>query len=204
MELRKRNNIFIIIGILLVIVGITVYVVSFMKQLNADNEVKINIDEYLENTTVSELVTSSDDEIEVRDEKETLMILEIPKISIKRNIYYQDSKYNSVEYNIQILKDSDMPDIKNGNVIFASHNGNSKVSFFKKLYKLSLNDEIILYYDGYKYIYKLSKIYDINKDGTAEIYRNNNVNCITLITCKKNIKDKQEIYIGYFDRKEEY
>ena len=204
MELRKRNNIFIIIGILLVIVGITVYVVSFMKQLNDDNEVKINIDEYLENTTVSELVTSSDDEIEVRDEKETLMILEIPKISIKRNIYYQDSKYNSVEYNIQILKDSDMPDIKNGNVIFASHNGNSKVSFFKKLYKLSLNDEIILYYDGYKYIYKLSKIYDINKDGTAEIYRNNNVNCITLITCKKNIKDKQEIYIGYFDRKEEY
>lgn len=204
MELRKRNNIFIIIGILLVIVGITVYVVSFMKQLNADNEVKINIDEYLENTTVSELVTFSDDEIEVRDEKETLMILEIPKISIKRNIYYQDSKYNSVEYNIQILKDSDMPDIKNGNVIFASHNGNSKVSFFKKLYKLSLNDEIILYYDGYKYIYKLSKIYDINKDGTAEIYRNNNVNCITLITCKKNIKDKQEIYIGYFDRKEEY
>lgn len=204
MELRKRNNIFIIIGILLVIVGITVYVVSFMKQLNADNEVKINIDEYLENTTVSELVTSSDDEIEVRDEKETLMILEIPKISIKRNIYYQDSKYNSVEYNIQILKDSDMPDIENGNVIFASHNGNSKVSFFKKLYKLSLNDEIILYYDGYKYIYKLSKIYDINKDGTAEIYRNNNVNCITLITCKKNIKDKQEIYIGYFDRKEEY
>ena len=204
MELRKRNNIFIIIGILLVIVGITVYVVSFMKQLNADNEVKINIDEYLENTTVSELETSSDDEIEVRDEKETLMILEIPKISIKRNIYYQDSKYNSVEYNIQILKDSDMPDIKNGNVIFASHNGNSKVSFFKKLYKLSLNDEIILYYDGYKYIYKLSKIYDINKDGTAEIYRNNNVNCITLITCKKNIKDKQEVYIGYFDRKEEY
>lgn len=204
MELRKRNNIFIIIGILLVIVGITVYVVSFMKQLNDDNEVKINIDEYLENTTVSELETSSDDEIEVRDEKETLMILEIPKISIKRNIYYQDSKYNSVEYNIQILKDSDMPDIKNGNVIFASHNGNSKVSFFKKLYKLSLNDEIILYYDGYKYIYKLSKIYDINKDGTAEIYRNNNVNCITLITCKKNIKDKQEIYIGYFDRKEEY
>ena len=204
MELRKRNNIFIIIGILLVIVGITVYVVSFMKQLNADNEVKINIDEYLENTAVSELVTSSDDEIEVRDEKETLMILEIPKISIKRNIYYQDSKYNSVEYNIQILKDSDMPDIENGNVIFASHNGNSKVSFFKKLYKLSLNDEIILYYDGYKYIYKLSKIYDINKDGTAEIYRNNNVNCITLITCKKNIKDKQEVYIGYFDRKEEY
>lgn len=204
MELRKRNNIFIIIGILLVIVGITVYVVSFMKQLNADNEVKINIDEYLENTAVSELVTSSDDEIEVRNEKETLMILEIPKISIKRNIYYQDSKYNSVEYNIQILKDSDMPDIENGNVIFASHNGNSKVSFFKKLYKLSLNDEIILYYDGYKYIYKLSKIYDINKDGTAEIYRNNNVNCITLITCKKNIKDKQEVYIGYFDRKEEY
>lgn len=204
MELRKRNNIFIIIGILLVIVGITVYVVSFMKQLNADNEVKINIDEYLENTAVSELVTSSDDEIEVRNEKETLMILEIPKISIKRNIYYQDSKYNSVEYSIQILKDSDMPDIENGNVIFASHNGNSKVSFFKKLYKLSLNDEIILYYDGYKYIYKLSKIYDINKDGTAEIYRNNNVNCITLITCKKNIKDKQEVYIGYFDRKEEY
>lgn len=204
MELRKRNNIFIIIGILLIVIGISVFIISFMKQLNDDNEVKINIDEYLENTTISESVTSSDDEIEVRDEKETLMILEIPKISLKRNIYYQDSKYNSVEYNIQILKDSNMPDIENGNVIFASHNGNSKVSFFKKLYKLSLNDEIILYYDGYKYIYKLSKIYDINKDGTAEIYRNNNVNCITLITCKKNIKDKQEVYIGYFDRMEEY
>ena len=35
-----------------------------------------------------------------------------------------------ISKNIQILKESDMPNVTNGNLLLAGHNGNSKVSFF--------------------------------------------------------------------------
>ena len=97
-----------------------------------------------------------------------------------------------------------MPDVVNGNLVLASHNGASYISFFRNLDKLNINDKIYVYYGGYKYTYSLSKTYDTPKDGNIEVYRDNSKTTITLITCKKNSKDTQVVYIGYLDSKELY
>ena len=73
------------------------------------------------------------------------------------------------EYNIQILNSSTMPNVTNGNLILAGHNGASYISFFKNLHKLNINDKVYLYYNGVKYEYLISKYYDTNKDGNVEI-----------------------------------
>lgn len=209
---KKEKSKLEYIGYILIIVGVIIIVihliVAFIEKFNVNNE----IDDYIDsssNLSHSDVATVVDDEILVDkivivDEKETFLVLEIPSINFMKNIYNFDSKYNSVKYNIEILDASDTPDVLNGNVVLAAHNGNSKVSFFNKLYKLNIGDEIYIYYNGIKYIYKLSKVYDIKKDGIAEIYRDKNQSSISLITCKKNTKDKQEVYIGYLYNTYEY
>ena len=102
---------------------------------------------------------------------------------------------NNINYNVEILKDSSSPDEKNGNVILAAHSGNARVSYFRKLDKLTVNDEIIIIYNGKTYTYKVVNIYDIEKNGAAKIIRNKNASSITLVTCRHNTNN-QIIVIG--------
>ena len=88
-----------------------------------------------------------------------------------------------------------MPDKKNSNLIIAGHSGSARISFFRNLNKLTLNDEIFVDYKNDTYKYKVVDIYEIEKTGTAEIIKNKNATTITLITCKHNT-NKQIIVIA--------
>ena len=131
------------------------------------------------------------------------MVLEIPKINLKKGLYDKNSKYNSVKYNIQILKESDMPNVVNGNLILASHRGNSSVSYFNNLYKLSNGNQVYVYYNNVKYIYEITNMYEVEKTGTITIHRDRDETVIVLITCKKN-ENKQLVFIGNLIDKEDY
>ena len=133
-----------------------------------------------------------------------MAVLEIPSINLNRGLVDPNSKYNDLNYNVKIIEGSNMPDVENGNLILAGHNGTSYVSFFRDLDKLNINDKIYIYYDGYKYEYLLDDIYEVNKNGQVKIKRNNNKNTITLITCKKNSNNTQNVYIGYLSNKTKY
>lgn len=126
---------------------------------------------------------------------EKLGVIEIPKINLKRYLYKVDAYQNNVDKNIEVLKSSDMPDVKDGNLILAGHNGNTSVGHFRNLHKLSLGDDIIVNYKGKSYNYEVSKIYDVLKTGTVAIKRDKNKNTITLITCLGS--DRQLVVIGY-------
>ena len=76
------------------------------------------------------------------------------------------------------------------------------VSFFKNLYLLNIDDYVYIEYNGIKYTYKIVNIYDVAKTGKAEIIRNKNVSTLTLITCTKNNKKAQTIYISELINKE--
>ena len=121
-------------------------------------------------------------------------VIEIPKINLKRGLFDIDSKYNSVNYGIEILKESTMPDKENSNLILAGHSGNSRISYFKNLNKLVIGDEIIIYYNNNLYTYRVSEIYEINKTGTINL-TDKNKSVITLITCRYNTNN-QIIIIG--------
>lgn len=121
--------------------------------------------------------------------------LEIEKINLKQGFLSKDSYYNNVDYNIEILKISDFPDVINGNLILASHSGNSSISYFKNLYKLDVGDIAKVYYQSKTYKYQIVNIYKEDKDGSVAIYRDSNKTTLTLITCSKNDKQHQTIYI---------
>lgn len=115
-----------------------------------------------------------------------------------------NSTRNNVDYNMQIIKPSNYPDVEKGNFIIASHSGTSNISYFKNLYKLIVGDEVIVYYNNIKYIYKIVKIYNHPKNGEVAIYRDENKTTITLITCTKNDNNNQTIYIGELINKNNY
>lgn len=121
--------------------------------------------------------------------------LEIDKINLKVGLVSKESKDNHVNKNVEILKPADYPDVVNGNFILAAHSGTSKISYFKHLYKLKLNDIASVYYKEYVYHYKIVDIYDVLKTGSLKIKRNSKKTVMTLITCTKDSKTLQTVYI---------
>ena len=205
---NRHNDLIKCIGLFLLVCGAFMFIYNQTMKTRLNEENNLKIEEFLENETNEEIVVEED----IKEETNTsnvssydyIAVLEIPSINLKRGLVDPSSKYNNVNYNIQIINKSTMPDVVNGNLVLAGHNGASYVSFFRNLDKLNINDKIYIYYGGYKYEYSLSKIYDTPKDGNVEVHRDNSKTTITLITCKKNTKDTKVVYIGYLDSKELY
>ena len=127
-------------------------------------------------------------------------VLKIEKINLERGLVDKNSSYNNVDINIQTLKESDTPDVDNGNVILAGHSGSGKTAYFRNLYKLEEDDNISVFYNGYEYKYKVVNIYDIDKTGNAHIVRNSNKNTLTLITCRDKTEKQIIIICELFER----
>lgn len=196
----KRNKLYLL-GITLVTISIMIPITK--KQI--DNKEELSREEgiaYYKNTTSIDNKKEEDTVNRLSDNY--IAILEIPDLNIKNGLVNKYSKYNDVKYNVKILDNSNMPDINNSNLILASHNGTSKVSYFKNLVNINPDTLIYIYYNGYKYIYKYHNSYEIDKTGRANIKRDKSVNTITLITCKEGDDTKQVVYIGYLINKETY
>lgn len=199
---RKSKLIIKIIGLLVLASGIFILIYHYSKIEKLDKESDIKIEEFL-NKEIPLKNEASIDDTTIEEEKTNnqdynyIAVLEIPSINLKRGLVDPSSPYNNVNYNIQIIDNSTMPNVTNGNFVLASHNGASYISFFKNLNRMNINDKIYVYYQGYKYEYSLTEIYDTPKDGKVEIVRDYDKTTITLITCKKNSKDTQVVYIGY-------
>lgn len=187
------------IGIILVILGhyyFCGYVLSEVHDMkNYEPLVKIINNSSKEGIQVNEKSNSDLANTKHISFNKYLGIIEIPKINLKRYLYDIDSSQNDVDKNIEILKDSDMPNVRGGNLILAGHNGNSAVGHFKNLHKVTLGDKVVINYNNINYTYEISKIYDVLKTGSVAIKRNKNKNTITLITCLGS--DKQLVVIGY-------
>ena len=90
---------------------------------------------------------------------------------------------------------SDLPDVKNGNLILMAHSGWASISYFEYLYNLRIGDYAYVTYEGNKYSYKLTKVYDVPKTGKVKIVRNYDKTTLTLITCTRNSMTLQTVYI---------
>lgn len=195
----------IILGIIVVIIGIIIGIVPIFLQ-DKKNEIEdIKVNDYIKDTSINEDNVFSDvvdDSTNIVDQY--LLVIEIPKIGLKRGVYNFTSSLNNIEQNITIMDESNLPDEVNGNVVLEAHSGTSNISYFNDFYKLKEEDLVYIYYQGIKYIYKVNNIYDVEKDGSVEVYRDLNKNTLTLITCKNDTDDKQMVVILYFVNQENY
>ena len=162
---------------------------EIFKESTSNNHMSVNINvDYLENS-------EEENNQENSYTPNYIAFLEIKKINLKQGLLSIDNYYNNVDYHIEILKVSDFPDVLNGNFILAAHSGNSSISYFRNLYKLDMGDTAKVYYRSKVYNYQIVNIYKEEKDGSIGIYRNSNKTTLTLITCSRNDKEHQTIYI---------
>ena len=168
-------------------------------------EVDVNtgyLDENAQNSS-NDIVVSDDDINASKDndtKKNYIGYLEIPRISLRYGFVAKNSYYNHVNRNIQVINVSDFPDIEGGNLIIAGHSGNSRVSYFKNLYKLKIGDIAKVTYKNNLYTYKIVDIYKEKKDGSITIKRDMTKTTLTLITCTYRDEKTQTVYIAELDK----
>lgn len=126
--------------------------------------------------------------------------LDIPKINLEATIYNKESEYNQLKYGLYLLPESSSLDNKNSHIIIASHSGTAKISHFKNLDQLELNDEIKIIIKKEIYLFKVINIYEEEKDGIIDINKYN-TKTLSLITCKKNTNDLQIIISAVYTGK---
>ena len=199
---NKKKGYLFIFGILLIFISIGILVNKYYQRNEIQNIEENNLEEFYEiqEEIIQEEITeedTSEEQVKVVEkiEKEPyLAVLKIDKIKLEKGIYNISSKNNNVNKNIQLLKESDMPDKENGNVIIAGHSGNSYMAYFKNLVKLNNGDEAKIFYNGKTYIYNLIKSYEVDKTGKVALSKNKDRQTLTLITCKHNT-NKQIVFV---------
>ncbi len=175
----RKNRKIIFIFVLLCTSLVLFWNIKSREKVNRENDEKIS----------SYMIEEDEGKM---DEEQYIGFLDIPVIKLKRGFYSMTSEYNNVNKNIQVIAD-DMDDL----LILAAHRGNSKVSFFQNLEKLSLGDEIYLNYKHSVYKYRLYYKYYEKKDGNLSIKYDNNQKTLVLITCVRELKDNLVVYIAY-------
>ena len=211
-KINFKNSTILITGFLIIALGISTGLYEYFEERKNKTFSNMNImlfeNEQPENIIIEEENKSTQDEpIEQpaennqQEDNNTSVVynyvgvLEIPKINLKNGFYNLNSRYNNVNYNVTIINGSTFPNVENSNLILAAHSGNCPVCYFENLYKLKLDDIAYVYYNNIKYSYKIVDIYEVEKDGTVAIYRDYSKKVLTLITCTRNSKTKQTVYI---------
>ena len=204
----KKNNLKfqVAAGVILIISGIPLLLSNYIKEKRdvVFSEMNLVLSEIntrdIENVEEEPAVEEPTEEVKEDNNnyiyEEYLGVLDIPKINFYKGFYSKTSNLNNVKFNLFVLKESDYPDVVNGNLIIAGHSGNYSNSYFNDLYKLSIDDTVTVHYQGKDYIYKITKIYNEKKTGTVRILRNRNKTSLTLITCTNGDNYHQTIYIA--------
>lgn len=207
LKIKEKNNKgsksrLIIVGSFLILLSISIVSINlFTDYINKQKEKDLikqyyETEEYVVDVPVmEEEIVQEEQQVEnKKEEVNYIAVLKIPKIGLEKGLASKDSYWNNVNRNIQILSESDMPDVEEGNVILAGHSGNSGVSYFRKLNKLQIDDTVSISYQGKEYVYKMVNSYEIEKNGYAHILRNAEKTTLTMITCKHNT-NKQLVVI---------
>ena len=210
-KLKIKNSTIILIGIVLILIGLTLGLSEYFKEKKNKAFTEMNVLLY-ENEMPEVIETESEygteeeptiDENIVDDSSnqtegikyDYIGTLEIPKINLKNGFLDISSRYNNVDYNVTVINGSTFPDQDNSNLILAAHSGNCYICYFDSLYKLSNGDIAYINYNNVKYSYELVKSYEVEKDGTVAIYKDSNKSGLVLITCTRNSNTKQTVYI---------
>lgn len=126
---------------------------------------------------VNEVTSSYSD---TYNQKKCKNILIIDKINLKKCM-----NYNDVSKDIAVI-------YEDKTVVLAGHSGTGPLAFFKDLYKLEVNDEVIFYHQGIKNRYVVNNI--SYKDKKENLHFKNIDNQLILVTCSYKYKDKQLVY----------
>ena len=195
---HKKSNKLFIISVINLVIGITLFTYNSVYDYYLNELDKNKVDNYINDSKIKVNVVSIDNENTINNEEVNnyLGVISIPKINLEQGFYGIDNPMNNVDKNIELISNSNMPDVENGTLILAAHSGNDRVSYFNKLYKLNIDDEIEIIYNKSKYLYKLIDIYEVEKTGSITLHNINNITSLVLVTCSNFNDNLQVVYIS--------
>lgn len=194
----KKSNKLFIISVINLVIGITLFTYNSVYDYYLNMLDKNKVDNYINDSKIKVNIVSIDNENTINNEgvNNYLGVISIPKINLEQGFYDIDNPMNNVDKNIELISNSNMPDVENGTLILAAHSGNDRVSYFNKLYKLNIDDEIEIIYNKSKYLYKLIDIYEVEKTGSITLHNINNITSLVLVTCSNFNDNLQVVYIS--------
>ena len=191
MDIMSKRK-FISISIIMVYILEFIIIYSYINK-NTENEYYDLKEEHITNPIIEKTYQQETFLTQLQNKEEDyLAILKIPKLNINRPIYSIQDKRNNVEQNIEILKESILPDHNNSLILLAAHSGYGYNAFFDPLDQLTINDVIIFIYNNQELKYYVTNIEEQEKNGTISINKEATDRLI-LTTCSKNNKTKQLI-----------
>lgn len=195
---HKKSNKLFIISVINLVIGITLFTYNSVYDYYLNMLDKNKVDNYINDSKIKVNVVSIDNDNTINNEEVNnyLGVISIPKINLEQGFYGIDNPMNNVDKNIELISNSNMPDVENGTLILAAHSGNDRVSYFNKLYKLNIDDEIEIIYNKSKYLYKLIDIYEVEKTGSITLHNINNITSLVLVTCSNFNDNLQVVYIS--------
>lgn len=192
------KKILILVGIIMMISGITLLSYSIYQDNLCKNEDKENIKEFFEDYEEN---SNTDEIVEKQETKQVqntnyIAVIEIPTINLQTGIVMSNASYTTMNRNVSVYPTADMPSVDNGNFILFAHNGSSRVSYFKNINRLKDNDKIYIYYNNNKYTYNVIRKYDVSMYNSSPLNRVENKTIITLITCKSGNNKYRTVIVG--------
>lgn len=118
--------------------------------------------------------------------------IEIPKLKIYYGFYSLNDQKNQIKNGIEVMSGSSLTSINGSNIVLVAHSGIAYNVLFDRLDVLGIEDEVNLYFNNIKYIYKVKKILKKDKKDILSTIKTNK-NTLILITCDKKEKDKNLI-----------
>lgn len=172
----KINKIFCLFS--LFVIGVFIVCFWVFDDIVYVKKLDKRIDNYFKISYNVSSFKSKDDNLDVYSG-----VLEIPSINLINGFYDLSSRFNSVSNGLEVLKGSVFPGGDYSLVMFASHSGNSKVSYFKNLTSIRTGDKVYLYYKGNKYVYTIIGCDISRKNGFIRVKSTDFKNVMVLTTC---------------------
>jgi len=191
------RKISLIIGCFIVIVGGFMLFSSMIKDNDYKKEDEQALDNFFNNyNEVKEenKKDTSEDNIKIKNNYKA--VIEVPSISLKTGVVMSDKLFSTMDRNVSIYPTSDMPDVNGGNFVLFAHSGNSRISYFKNIDKLTENDVIKIYYNKKEYKYKVFKKFQTDKKDDTPLYKMKDKTIITLFTCDKYDDNYRTVIVG--------
>ena len=158
--IKKRK--FKLLYLIIIITSVTIFAIYYIYNYSLRKYENYLIENFFETNFNNNTENINN---KIQSPNHYIGVLEIPKINLQKGFLDINNKNNNVNKNIEVLKYSNMPSF----IAIAGHSGNGLKSYFKNLYKLSILDDIYIYYDNKKYHYQVKDIYEQTKNGTIEI-----------------------------------
>lgn len=224
-----RKNVIKLIGILIIVLGITICLYPMIANKVNKNRMAKEIEEFIEEyenenipildslkqefmryneklyTEGQKLVDAFSYETpdfnlsEYGYSENMVGYLDIPKMEITLPIYLGATKEN-LKKGATLLSQTSIPVGGNHtNAVIAAHRGMTTNEMFRNIQKLEIGDQISITNTWEKLTYKVSEIKIINPEDISEVLIQENRELVTLITCHPYRKNYQR-YVVYAER----